>query len=70
MKQSKSEFWSGEEYDAQYADRYSHEIALLQQIAIEQNAKSHLRIKYCYSNWQRSPYEDGVNNCVCVIQPI
>jgi SAM-dependent methyltransferase len=38
LKQSKSEFWSGEEYDAQYSHSYTSVISFLEQLIINQKA--------------------------------
>ena len=44
MKQSKSEFWSGEEYDAQYGEDYANEISFLRDILTSQQASSLLDV--------------------------
>ncbi|WP_157806516.1 MULTISPECIES: class I SAM-dependent DNA methyltransferase [Vibrio] len=44
MKQSKSEFWSGEEYDAQYGSAYASEISFLRELLSSQKASSLLDV--------------------------
>ncbi|MDV6250520.1 class I SAM-dependent methyltransferase [Vibrio sp. EA2] len=44
MKQSKSEFWSGEEYDAQYGNSYAGEISFFQDLISHQKALSLLDV--------------------------
>ncbi|EGR0637630.1 class I SAM-dependent methyltransferase [Vibrio vulnificus] len=44
LKQSKSEFWSGEEYDAQYGEDYANEISFLRDILTSQQASSLLDV--------------------------
>ncbi|WP_181137210.1 class I SAM-dependent DNA methyltransferase [Vibrio hyugaensis] len=44
MKQSKSEFWSGEEYDAQYGKAYSNEISFLHDLLATYQASSLLDV--------------------------
>ncbi|OOF13539.1 hypothetical protein BZG84_15580 [Salinivibrio sp. PR932] len=44
MKQSRSEFWSGEEYDAQYGNYYSDEISFFQDLMLHRNILSLLDV--------------------------
>ncbi|HCG8613269.1 class I SAM-dependent DNA methyltransferase [Vibrio parahaemolyticus] len=44
MKQSKSEFWSGEEYDAQYGNSYTGEISFFQDLIFHQKVLSLLDV--------------------------
>ncbi|CCN49416.1 conserved hypothetical protein [Vibrio nigripulchritudo MADA3029] len=44
MRQSKSEFWSGEEYDSQYGHLYANNISLLNDLARQKDATSLLDV--------------------------
>ncbi|MDP2571398.1 class I SAM-dependent methyltransferase [Vibrio penaeicida] len=63
MKQSKSEFWSGEEYDAQYGHLYSAEISFLQELAQQKNFKSLLDV-CCGTGIVTIPVSADLTRCV------